>query len=868
MLALDDKRVLFLGGSAEPEQGKDSSDPRSIHASGEVYDVARQAVATRFALTQRRGGAGAVRLKDGRVWVAGGYSKELNDLIHRDYQYTKTWDMLDVTATPMVVASGELPAEYAFRSPVLLADGRVYLATRTSSLLFDPKTSKFEAIASPDPELRSSASYAHPHGVIVFFWNKAKLEAYALSLQGSWTKLASPGVEGNYLSCQLSDGRVVVMDNAVPYRADDDETTTELALRVYDPVGDSWKPLAPLRARRRLGSLVATKNALIATVGIDTWLRYDLAKDTWTNKQYDYVRVGGVVEELLPLSTGQALVLHKTGSVSLLGPDTLEPAAGPPRAVVWLEPHDGKLRAHIPYSGEWVGFDPETGAWSPSKAQPGAHVQGRPRPRLPKDFPGKPRMDYAAIWLPEQRLLVNGGISEGTDFFKDTWLHSPATGWRQLGSTGSLWNHDLAPLADDTGVLTVDNDRGAFVLDLGSGKWLPTLPAPVKFGYPDLHALPRNRVLVAGDALALYEVGSSFAATPPFGGKLGSKETVWSAGRTSMAVRPELYWPGMRQDTEEAGCLAKPEDCMGPVQSPVPSAAPVPSTIPPADRPPKPTPRVEGRLPLAFDPDASKNDLVFERKLEQQSSTWRYQISVHIASGPAVDYYAQLDWRQLIGAPGSDGQAPVSFEIANLQGVVSASLIETTAKAFLVPAMKIEGKLDTQGKLSELKPASELTGDAEGVYQQLVRTNKVLAGTLHAPDKPLAIGASWEAGIDVAVGDLLPSANLQADIKLTAVAKYRFVGWRRSGDLQLAAVEVRMHMKGDGSVKVNSSRAFGHSGHATGVVYYDPKRREPAYFEMLNTLVQIVGSSFGADKSTSAVARVFALRTEPAVRVE
>lgn len=106
MLALDDKRVLFLGGSAEPEQGKDSSDPRSIHASGEVYDVARQAVATRFALTQRRGGAGAVRLKDGRVWVAGGYSKELNDLIHRDYQYTKTWDMLDVTATPMVVASG------------------------------------------------------------------------------------------------------------------------------------------------------------------------------------------------------------------------------------------------------------------------------------------------------------------------------------------------------------------------------------------------------------------------------------------------------------------------------------------------------------------------------------------------------------------------------------------------------------------------------------------------------------------------------------------------------------------------------------------------------------------------------------------
>lgn len=201
---LADGRVLIAGGCT-----LDSCDPGPASATSEIFDPRTERFTPGPALLRPRIGHTATRLRDGRVFLIGGWIGS---------QVTGSSEILDL-ATGNVKAGPDLASARGSHTATLLEDGRVLVVggrigpsgqgwTSTTEI-FEPTTNRF----------------------------------------ASGPEMASP--RGTHAAVRLGDGRVLVSGGA---RSRGD---VQASAEVFDPKSNRFVPVGPMLVPRHKHALVA-----------------------------------------------------------------------------------------------------------------------------------------------------------------------------------------------------------------------------------------------------------------------------------------------------------------------------------------------------------------------------------------------------------------------------------------------------------------------------------------------------------------------------------------------------------------------------------------------------------------------------------
>ena len=220
---LDDGRVLFAGGTRSPSYA-------------EFYNPAEGTWVKVGALVQPRWSHAMVRLKDGRVLIAGGQDPDENPA--EDPTGLDSAEVFDpASGTFSAVASSQSP--FVTPNGALLSDGRVLVVScgwpETKAEIYDPKQDSWSAASAPkkcsdDDYLVSIDGGALTTGGGFAF----ELERFNAK-DGTWSKTSPAPRQYNDHLAVLTDGRVLATGTLL---ASDDVPDAA----VYDPGTDTWEP--------------------------------------------------------------------------------------------------------------------------------------------------------------------------------------------------------------------------------------------------------------------------------------------------------------------------------------------------------------------------------------------------------------------------------------------------------------------------------------------------------------------------------------------------------------------------------------------------------------------------------------------------
>jgi hypothetical protein len=132
---LQDGRVLITGGRSNTS----STDPSwTFWSSAEIYDPVSGVFSETGAMTDARAWHQAVLLRDGRVFVVGGYTTQ-------HFNTSADAELYDPT-TGVFTSAGQMSVAQQVYSAVLLKNGKVLVSGARTSELFDPATGAFTAV--------------------------------------------------------------------------------------------------------------------------------------------------------------------------------------------------------------------------------------------------------------------------------------------------------------------------------------------------------------------------------------------------------------------------------------------------------------------------------------------------------------------------------------------------------------------------------------------------------------------------------------------------------------------------------------------------------------------------------------------------
>jgi hypothetical protein len=264
---LADGRVLIAGGGNSGALGEGSA-----LASAELYDPASGVFAPTGSMGVARLDAGAIRLADGRVLVVGGTTPS-GALYTGPISSAEVYDPTTGTFSPTGSIRG-----VRFRSPVLLADGRVLglddldqIGGPPSIETYDPGSGKFSVGAALPDGFFSATALADGRVLLVgadgqdLPLTEAILVAELYDpVTGSLEPTGTPRIDFQaFTETLLGDGRVLMI--GFTGRADSGPPTPYAVL--YDPATETFSPGSPPTMFRQGQTATLLQDGRVLSVG-------------------------------------------------------------------------------------------------------------------------------------------------------------------------------------------------------------------------------------------------------------------------------------------------------------------------------------------------------------------------------------------------------------------------------------------------------------------------------------------------------------------------------------------------------------------------------------------------------------------------
>lgn len=332
MALLEDGRVLVPGGL-------------NVHYAGgtvplaEIFDPASGRWSRTAPMRSFHSKHTVTALRDGRVLVAGGEGRVAVEVRGNPLTQSEVYDPATDTWSVTDPMASEVPFNH---SAVRLRDGRVLVAggswQGTSSAgvlrvaqLFDPKTNSWQA-TKPMRHARSyHASALLRDGRVLVAGGRDATGASMTTVEvwdpqsGDWSEVASlpvPHHNETNAAVVLRDGQVLIAGGS--NRSDPGlfSSTTQ----IFDPRTGAWRVAAPLRIGRNDHAIVALRDGRVLVAGGQVWFHqkamqvvattsteiYDPETDTWSKGPPMHVERSNAAA--LPLTDGSILV---TGGLHL-----------------------------------------------------------------------------------------------------------------------------------------------------------------------------------------------------------------------------------------------------------------------------------------------------------------------------------------------------------------------------------------------------------------------------------------------------------------------------------------------------------------------------------------------------------------------
>ena len=283
---LEDGRVLVAGGLAV-------GSGLSERGSSEVYDPATGRWAAAANMSEPRYGHMAVRLQDGRVLAAGGWSRDFRT----DPAVTST-EIYD-PSTDVWTPTGEMNSPRGLPMGTVLPDGRVLVAggilyrdtgAIESAEIYDPRTGQWTETASMSTKRGLASLTRLPDGRVLAAGGVDGKEPVASAEiydpgSGTWSGAAPMGrARFWHWAALLQDGRVLVSGSWFP------PGELDHAAEVYDPAADTWESTGAMVERRGISEAMVLPDGRVIAVGgsdeekgsLASSELYDPMTDRWT----------------------------------------------------------------------------------------------------------------------------------------------------------------------------------------------------------------------------------------------------------------------------------------------------------------------------------------------------------------------------------------------------------------------------------------------------------------------------------------------------------------------------------------------------------------------------------------------------------
>lgn len=495
---LADGRVLVTGGIATT-----SDTSATVGPEAEIYNPATNTWVQVGSLAQARCRHAAVRLKDGKVLVAGGQdfvdSSGLNSC--------EIFDPLTLTFSP----TGSLNF-HRFDMPfTLLGDGRVLAAGGYSSETWDPSSGAWTSIAAPSIGWKPRAVLL-PNGQVLVVDLQMSMETFD-PVRNKWSSTTwfNRGPWMDYSISLLKNGRVLIVGGT------DGQFQPVKDAVIFDPAASTWAIAEDLGTPHVGHSAVTLLDGRVLVTGgyLPGGEIYDPSTNQWANTSFSVA--SRIRHSSTRLQDDRILLAGGIGWLPRGPSDIFDPVTGAwsstgPMITPRIN-HTATLlqNGHVVLAGGTTAtykpinateeFNPTTGLWTTVGAMK------------------QPRYAHRAVILPNGRVLVVGGTTDLWNGIASCEIFDPVTG--QWASTGPMTNARYDPavvvLADGR-VLAIggknQGDPWADVVNLAeiynpvNGTWSPAAaPIPVTAG-------PANDevAIVLSDGRVLLLLGQQFGA--------------------------------------------------------------------------------------------------------------------------------------------------------------------------------------------------------------------------------------------------------------------------------------------------------------------------------------------------------------------
>ncbi|HVC20446.1 MAG TPA: HYR domain-containing protein, partial [Vicinamibacterales bacterium] len=249
---LADGKVLIAGGWYMACCQSGGSYGQQPVATADVYDPATRTFTQVGSLATARYEAAAVRLADGRVLIAGGFTN-----INYGSGPTSSAEIYDPT-TQTFSSAGSMTQARNAETMILLPSGKVLIvggggtAAQQTAELFDPTTGTFTATANPPVQAESGArAFMLPDGTVLLIGSGTGTEIYDPATD-SFTAGAPTLANHDYWAAivQLTSGKILLAGNG---SAEVYDPSTGTSVSVGNPgVGSLFPAGAPLSNGRAL----------------------------------------------------------------------------------------------------------------------------------------------------------------------------------------------------------------------------------------------------------------------------------------------------------------------------------------------------------------------------------------------------------------------------------------------------------------------------------------------------------------------------------------------------------------------------------------------------------------------------------------
>ncbi|HLI50762.1 MAG TPA: kelch repeat-containing protein [Thermomicrobiaceae bacterium] len=292
-------------------------------------------------------------------------------------------------------------------------------------------------------------------------------------MTNQWSQTSPmPLDKGNDAPVVLADGRVLFSGGTFTLSIDPGSTRTIAAAQIYDPVANSWTPVAPmLHVHNRQTTVLLNDGTVLMLGGTDQQgeesamfqptsdiERYDPKTNRWS--MVPPLAQERINANVVKLADGRVLV---AGGLAL---DPIRPLAS----------------AEI--------YEPATNSWSSAGSM------------------AYPRNEAAAMLLPDGQVLVAGGISGNDQFQATTELYDPATNQWSAGpsmlatcvsqTAASFEGGKVIVYCGHTSPYSPPGAPGTEIYDPAANRWYPGPEVPAGNESPSIVDLQSGWLLFVG----------------------------------------------------------------------------------------------------------------------------------------------------------------------------------------------------------------------------------------------------------------------------------------------------------------------------------------------------------------------------------